>query len=454
MGAYNMMDWLLYPLAFAGLLGVLVVVHEFGHFIVARLSGVHVLSFSVGFGKALLSRADKRGTTFKLSMIPLGGYVRMYDDRDDAASLQGMAALPANAVGHSTLSTGWKIAIAVAGPLANFILAAVVYALLFVVGTTEYAPTTEAPKADSKLALAGLNEPARVLRVDGRDIAGWQSVLMALSDRLGESGAIELAVQNLRTGREQTIQVPINTWLQGAVEPDVLVSLGLQPALLSVVGAVVEGSPASRAGLRAKDWVVGVNDREVLSWRQWVDEIVEHPQTPLIVSVVRAGQVVQLSVTPGVRTTAAGKNIGFLGVSPDVIEVRFAPLQAIWKGGVETVDKTIMTLSMLKKMIVGLLSVQNLVGPVGIAQIAGDTVKTSWQMFFGVMALMSISLGVLNLLPVPLLDGGQIVFIVIEAVKGSPVSEGLQQGAAQLGLLLVGLMFVLVTFNDLTRLFG
>ena len=143
-----------------------------------------------------------------------------------------------------------------------------------------------------------------------------------------------------------------------------------------------------------------------------------------------------------------------MGVSPDVIEVRFAPLQAIWKGGVETVDKTIMTLSMLKKMIVGLLSVQNLVGPVGIAQIAGDTVKTSWQMFFGVMALMSISLGVLNLLPVPLLDGGQIVFIVIEAVKGSPVSEGLQQGAAQLGLLLVGIMFVLVTFNDLKRLFG
>ena len=448
------MDWLLYPLAFAGLLGVLVVVHEFGHFIVARLAGVHVLSFSVGFGKALLSRVDKNGTTFKLSMIPLGGYVRMYDTRDDAASLQDMAAVPADAVAHSSLSAWWKIAIAVAGPLANFALAAVVYALLFVAGTTEYAPTTLAPKADTQLALAGLDAPAQVLRVDGREIAGWQSVLMALSDRLGESGAIALEVQNLRSGREQRLQVPIDTWLQGEVQPDVLGSLGLQPALLSVVGEVVEGSPASRAGLRAKDWVVGVNDREIGSWRQWVDEIVEHPQVPLIVSVVRAGQVLQLSVTPDARTTAAGETIGFLGVSPDVIEVRFTPLQAVWKGGVETVDKTVMTLSMLKKMIVGLLSVQNLVGPVGIAQIAGDTVKTSWQMFFGVMALMSISLGVLNLLPVPLLDGGQVVFIVIEAVKGSPVSDGLQQGAAQLGLLLVGIMFVLVTFNDLTRLFS
>ena len=449
-----MMDWLLYPLAFAGLLGVLVVVHEFGHFIVARLAGVHVLSFSVGFGKALLSRVDKNGTTFKLSMIPLGGYVRMYDTRDDAASLQGMAAVPADAVAHSSLSAWWKIAIAVAGPAANFVLAAVVYALLFVTGTTEYAPTTQAPKADTKLALAGLNAPARVLRVDGREIAGWQSVLMALSDRLGESGAIALEVQNLRSGREQTLQVPIDTWLQGDAQPDVLGSLGLQPALLSVVGDVVEGSPASRAGLRANDWVVGINDREVGSWRQWVDEIVEHPQVPLILSVVRAGQVLQLTVTPEAGTTAAGETVGFLGVSPAVIEVRFTPLQALWKGCVETVDKTVMTLSMLKKMIAGLLSVQNLVGPVGIAQIAGDTVKTSWQMFFGVMALMSISLGVLNLLPVPLLDGGQVVFIVIEAVKGSPVSDGLQQGAAQLGLLLVGIMFVLVTFNDLTRLFG
>ena len=448
------MDWLLYPLAFAGLLGVLVVVHEFGHFIIARFSGVHVLSFSVGFGKALFSVVDKNGTTFKLSMIPLGGYVRMYDDRDDAASLEGMASVPADAVPHSSLSPGWKIAIAVAGPLANFILAAVVYALLFIAGTTEYAPTTQVPPADTKLARAGLDAPARVLRVDGSDVAGWRSVLMSLSDRLGESGTIELEVQNLSTGRGQTVQVPITTWLQGEVQPDVLGSLGLQPALLSVVGDVVEGSPADRAGLRAKDWVVGVNDREISSWRQWVDEIVAHPQVPLVITVVRAGQQLQLSVTPAARTTSAGATIGFVGVSPDVIEVRFDPLPALWKGVVETVDKTAMTLSMVKKMIVGLLSVQNLVGPVGIAQIAGDTVKTSWQMFFGVMALMSISLGVLNLLPVPLLDGGQVVLIVIEAIKGSPVSERLQQGAAQLGLLLVGLMFVLVTFNDLMRLFG
>mgnify|MGYP005621188653 FL=1 len=443
------MDWLLYPLAFAGLLGVLVVVHEFGHFIIARFSGVHVLSFSVGFGKALFSVVDKNGTTFKLSMIPLGGYVRMYDDRDDAASLEGMASVPADAVPHSSLSPGWKIAIAVAGPLANFILAAVVYALLFIAGTTEYAPTTQAPPADTKLARAGLDAPARVLRVDGSDVAGWQSVLMSLSDRLGESGTIELEVQNLSTGRGQTLQVPITTWLQGEAQPDVLGSLGLQPALLSVVGDVVEGSPADRAGLRAKDWVVGVNDREISSWRQWVDEIVAHPQVPLVITVVRAGQQLQLSVTPAARTTSAGATIGFVGVSPDVIEVRFDPLPALWEGVVETVDKTAMTLSMVKKMIVGLLSVQNLVGPVGIAQIAGDTVKTSWQMFFGVMALMSISLGVLNLLPVPLLDGGQVVLIVIEAIKGSPVSERLQQGAAQLGLLLVCLLYTSPSPRDL-----
>jgi regulator of sigma E protease len=292
------------------------------------------------------------------------------------------------------------------------------------------------------------------LRVDGRDVTGWQNVLMSLSDRLGESGTIELDLYNLRSGQEQTVQLPIATWLQSQSQPDVLGALGLQPVLMSVVGEVVADSPASRAGLQPGDWVVGVNGRDIELWREWVEEIVQYPNTPMLLTVVRRGQSLQLSATPGSRNDAQGKAIGFLGVSPDLVEVRFEPLQAMWMGWTETFDKTAMTLSMLKKMLVGLLSVQNLVGPVGIAQIAGDTAKTSWQMFFGVMALMSISLGVLNLLPVPLLDGGQIVLVSIEAIKGSPVSDRLQQGAVQLGLLLVGIMFVLVTFNDLTRLFG
>lgn len=449
-----MMDWLLYPLAFAGLLGVLVVVHELGHFIVARRSGVHVLSFSVGFGRSLASWVDSRGTTFKLSLIPLGGYVRMYDERDDTASLKDLAAVPAGAVSHSQLSAFWKIAIAAAGPLANFILAALIYGALFMVGSTEYSPTTQTPKDNTVLAQSGLQAPARILRVDGRAVSGWQSVLMALSDRLGETGRIELDVYNLRQGREQTLQLPIATWLQEQTQPDVLGALGLQPVLLSVVGEVVADSPASVAGLKPGDWVTGVNERNIALWREWVDEIVKYPNTPMSLTVVRGGQTLQLSATPGVRNDAEGKPIGFLGVSPDLVEVKFPPIQALLMGWTETLDKTAMTLSMLEKMVVGLLSVQNLVGPVGIAQIAGDTAKTSWQMFFGVMALMSISLGVLNLLPVPLLDGGQIVLVSIEAIKGSPVSDRIQQGAVQLGLLLVGLMFVLVTFNDLTRLFS
>ena len=322
------------------------------------------------------------------------------------------------------------------------------------VGSTEYSPTTQTPKDNTVLAQSGLQAPARILRVDGRAVSGWQSVLMALSDRLGETGRIELDVYNLRQGREQTLQLPIATWLQEQTQPDVLGALGLQPVLLSVVGEVVADSPASVAGLKPGDWVTGVNERNIALWREWVDEIVKYPNTPMSLTVVRGGQTLQLSATPGVRNDAEGKPIGFLGVSPDLVEVKFPPIQALLMGWTETLDKTAMTLSMLEKMVVGLLSVQNLVGPVGIAQIAGDTAKTSWQMFFGVMALMSISLGVLNLLPVPLLDGGQIVLVSIEAIKGSPVSDRIQQGAVQLGLLLVGLMFVLVTFNDLTRLFS
>ena len=215
---------------------------------------------------------------------------------------------------------------------------------------------------------------------------------MALSDRLGETGRIELDVYNLRQGREQTLQLPIATWLQEQTQPDVLGALGLQPVLLSVVGEVVADSPASVAGLKPGDWVTGVNERNIALWREWVDEIVKYPNTPMSLTVVRGGQTLQLSATPAYAKRRRGEPIGFLGVSPDLVEVKFPPIQALLMGWTETLDKTAMTLSMLEKMVVGLLSVQNLVGPVGIAQIAGDTAKTSWQMFFGVMALMSISL--------------------------------------------------------------
>ena len=276
---------------------------------------------------------------------------------------------------------------------------------------------------------------------------------MALSDRLGETGRIKLDVYNLRQGREQTLQLPIATWLQEQTQPDVLGALGLQPVLLSVVGEVVADSPASVAGLKPGDWVTGVNERNIALWREWVDEIVKYPNTPMSLTVVRGGQTLQLSATPGVRNDAEGKPIGFLGVSPDLVEVKFPPIQALLMGWTETIDKTAMTLSMLKKIIVGLLSVQNLVGPVGIAQIAGMPPKPVGRCFL-CHGTYEHFFGCFEFAPVPLLDGGQIVLVSIEAIKGSPVSERIQQGAVQLGLLLVGIMFVLVTFNDLTRLFG
>ncbi|GIS20318.1 MAG: hypothetical protein CM15mP120_22340 [Pseudomonadota bacterium] len=337
--------------------------------------------------------------------------------------------------------------------MANFILAALIYGALFMVGSTEYSPTTQTPKDNTVLAQSGLQAPARILRVDGRAVSGWQSVLMALSDRLGETGRIELDVYNLRQGREQTLQLPIATWLQEQTQPDVLGALGLQPVLLSVVGEVVADSPASVAGLKPGDWVTGVNERNIALWREWVDEIVKYPNTPMSLTVVRGGQTLQLSATPGVRNDAEGKPIGFLGVSPDLVEVKFPPIQALLMGWTETLDKTAMTLSMLEKMVVGLLSVQNLVGPVGIAQIAGIQ-RNQLADVLRCYGAYEHFLGCFELAPVPLLDGGQIVLVSIEAIKGSPVSDRIQQGAVQLGLLLVGLMFVLVTFNDLTRLFS
>lgn len=462
---YYLMEFLLYPLAFALLLGVLVAFHEYGHFVVARMSGVHVLRFSIGFGKPLFSWVDSKGTEFTLAMIPLGGFVSMYDERDPLTDPASSPELE-GAVGYTALTPYWRIAIALAGPFANFLLAILIYWLLFFAGSVQYAPMSTAPDEGSLLHSSGMQSSVQVLRVDEAPVTGWQDIALALTKRLGDSGDLKFAVIDLESGIEREVAVPISDWLKGDDDPDIFGSLGLLPSILPVVGRVVEDSQAERAGLERGDWIVAVDGKPVTYWSDWVQEIERSPNTPLILSLIRSGTPYELRATPDVRTVEVADNPqegsensatsaieqGFLGVGPVVIETEYALVEALQMGVNETLGKTSLTFSMITKMFTGAVSANTLVGPVGIAKIAGQSAKSGWRTFFGIMALMSISLAVLNLLPVPMLDGGHVVFILAEIIRGKPVSEGIQSAALQGGLFLVALMFIFVTFNDLSRL--
>ncbi|MEM9622664.1 MAG: RIP metalloprotease RseP [Pseudomonadota bacterium] len=443
-------DFIIYILAFLGVLAILVTFHEFGHYIVARWSGVQVVKFSVGFGRPIWSYTDKRGTEFAVAAIPLGGFVRMLDDRDPSQTEQ---ALPGY-VPYMDLHPAWRIAIALGGPVANFILAIMVYWLLQVAGVMNVAPMVGVPAPDSVIARAGWQSPAQIMAVDGAEVGGWQDVGLALTDRLGETGNIAFSLRDVQSGRMRQVDVPILNWHEGVGEPDILGSLGIDQAVLPLIGGVQPETPAARAGLQTNDWIQAVDDRPVLSWSDWVNEIEASADKRITLLLYRDGQLRNIDVTPAAAQRADGSTKGSLGVYPPVIEMRKGPLEAIPGAFVDTWEKTLMTLGIVKKMFTGQVSVKNLSGPISIAQVAGDSAKYSWRSFVTILGFLSISLGVLNLLPIPILDGGQVVYNSVEWAMGKPVPERIQILGVQVGVLLVGTMLIFATYNDLLRLFA
>ena len=427
-------------------LGILVTVHELGHFLVARACGVRVLRFSVGMGPVLFSRRDRSDTEFAISALPIGGYVRMLDDADGAS---------ARATPDETLSskTPWqRIAISIGGPFANFLLAIAVYWLVFVTGNSGFAPVTAQAPADSPAARAGMVAELEITAVDGRDTETWQAVNLALVERLGETGSIRLETRLLDDGSVRGYELPIERWLVDAEEPDTLGALGLVPGFPAVLGTVLADGAAQRAGFKAGDRVVSVDGVEVDSWEDWVDAVRETPGERLAVDVRREGRIRTLMLTPDVRKDDAGTSYGYVGTGPLYRTMRLSALDALPRAVEETWAKTALTLDILKKMVVGLVSTRNLSGPITIAKVAGDSAESGVETFLKFLALLSVSLGVLNLLPIPVLDGGHILFYLVELVKGSPVSERVQVMGVQVGIFIVASMMMLAFYNDLTRL--
>lgn len=437
-------------------LGVLVTFHEFGHFWVARRCGVKVLRFSVGFGMPLLRWHDRRGTEFVIAAIPLGGYVKMLDEREGE--------VPADQLDQSfnRKTVRQRIAIVAAGPIANFLLAMVFFWVLAMMGSQQVRPVIGAVEADSMAAKAGLVAGQEIVSIDGEPTTGWGAVNLQLVRRMGESGSINVVVREQDSTTETPRELALDHWLKGADEPDPIKSLGIRPwrpALPPVLAELDPKGPAQAAGLKTGDRLLTLDGQALGDWQQVVDLVRVRPDTKIVLKVERDGAQIDVPVTLSVRGEAKAAG-GYLGAGvkgidwpPSMVrEVSFGPLAAIGEGAKRTWTMSALTLESLKKMLFGELSVKNLSGPITIAKVAGASAQSGVADFLNFLAYLSISLGVLNLLPIPVLDGGHLLFYLVEWVRGRPLSDRVQGWGIQIGISLVVGVMLLALVNDLGRL--
>ncbi|WP_024619616.1 RIP metalloprotease RseP [Pseudomonas kilonensis] len=437
-------------------LGVLVTFHEFGHFWVARRCGVKVLRFSVGFGMPLLRWHDKKGTEFVVAAIPLGGYVKMLDEREGE--------VPADQLDQSfnRKTVRQRIAIVAAGPIANFLLAMVFFWGLAMLGSEQVRPVIGGVEAGSVAARAGLGAGQEIVAIDGGPTSGWAAVNLQLVRRLGESGSLQLMVREQGSTVDSPRELILDNWLKGADEPDPIRSLGIKPwrpALPPILAELDPKGPAHAAGLKTGDRLLALDGQPVSDWQQVVDSVRVRPDTKIVLRVERDGAPIDVPVTLAARGESKAPT-GYLGAGvkavdwpPEMIrEVSFGPVAAIGEGARRTWTMSILTLDSLKKMLFGELSVKNLSGPITIAKVAGASAQSGVADFLNFLAYLSISLGVLNLLPIPVLDGGHLLFYLIEWARGRPLSDRVQGWGIQIGISLVVGVMLLALVNDLGRL--
>lgn len=449
-----------YLAAFLLVLGVLIVVHEWGHYVVARLCGVKVLRFSVGFGPVLWSRKLGRDQTeWSLSALPLGGYVRMLDERE------GEVAATELQRAFNRQSVGKRSAIVAAGPLANFLLAILIYWLMFWQGSEELRPVLGPPVVETPAARAGIGNGDQVLAVDGGSVESWQDFRWRVLEQAARSPSVRLEVldaQGVRRERWLEVGVLAEQGWQG----EAFTSLGLrfyQPPLPPVLGQVQAGSPGAAAGLRAGDELLAIAGQPLTYWSEVVEAIRAAPGQSLNFLVRRDAQTFSAVIVPEV-VEERGLRFGRIGVgvadAPHIHmrelrgRVHYGFLESGWRAVRETWDKSVFSLVMFGKMLTGEASWKNLSGPVTIADYAGQSARMGLDYYLKFMALVSISLGILNLLPIPILDGGHLMYHILEVIKGGPLSERAMAWGQQIGVTLLFTLMAFAFFNDLSRLLG
>lgn len=446
--------------AFIVALSVLIVIHEYGHYSVARLCGVKVLRFSVGFGKPLWSRTiGSDGTQWVIAAIPLGGYVKMLDEREgDVAPHELERAFNRKSVWQ-------RFAIVVAGPAANFLAAVVLYWFLFVHGVPGLVPVLAEPPTGSAAARAGFVAGDTVLAVNGVAARSWQDFRWIMLQRALDKNPVSI---ELKTAQDATItrELRFDELSPKDIEGDMLGALGLgrlRVTLPPVLGELSSNGAAARAGLRPGDRVLAIDGQRIETWEALVKSVRAAAGRALQFRVQRGDVEIQsLPVVPD-RVDERGVQFGRIGAGPRIdrdamrgmmVDVSYGPVESLWKAVVKTWETSLFSLRMLGKMVTGEVSLKNLSGPITIADYAGQSAQNGWISYLLFLGLISISLGVLNLLPIPLLDGGHLMYYSVEILTGKPVSEKAMEAGQRIGMMLLFALMAFALYNDVNRLFG
>jgi len=453
------MDILQKVVAFLVVLSVLVVIHELGHYWVARWCGVKVLRFSVGFGRILWSRRfGPDQTEWAVSAIPLGGYVKMADEREGEIAARDLPRA------FNRQSVGKRIAIVAAGPIANLILAVLLFAGTYMAGVPGQRALLGDPPPNTPAMEAGLRAGDLVVAVNGVPVRSWQELRFRLLQSSGQSEVLlaierpnELRASEAPTRRLALSAVPMSDW-----EANFMGTLGLRADFgPPLIDGVIAGKPAERAGLKAGDRIVAIDDAPVRSPAEVAARTNAKPGVPITFRINRDGAQQDVTFTPE-ASEQGGRTVGLAGVKlkidPAVAErlditVRYGPVEALFEGARKTYDLSLFTLKMLGRIVTGAASLKNISGPITLADYAGQSAQAGTLVFVGYLALISISLGVLNLLPIPLLDGGHLLYYFAELIKGSPLSDRAFELGQRIGMAMLAVMMALALFNDLSRLF-
>jgi len=442
-------------------IGILVAVHEFGHFWVARRLGIKVLRSSIGFGKAIWQRTGKDGVEYAIATIPLGGYVKLLDERESSVP---------ESEAHRAFNRApiWKrIAVLLAGPAFNLIFAIAMYWLLFTAGVPALKPIVGEVAPESIAAHAGLKYEDTILSVDGKPVATLEAAMLGTLDDLIDDGTISMRVRGI-DGIERDVVMQTGEQRRALTQADtMLVGLGFdfwRPRMPAMVGGFSENSAAAKAGVKVGDRIVKFDGQPVKDFTQLVRLVTPSGNRAVTLEVERKNEIVEIPLTVG-EESVDGKRVGRLGIAPggkpiandgikpdDMLALeKYGPVDAIGEAAVKTWDTSIFTLKIVGRIVTGDVSLKNISGPIAIAETTGFAVRQGWRTFLSTLALISISLGVLNLLPIPILDGGQVVYQLAELVKGKPVSERAQLFGQQVGIAVLILMMSLAFYNDIAR---
>ena len=444
------------------LLGVIIGIHELGHFLAARKFNVHVIRFKIGFGKTLVSRFDKRGTEFSIGLLPLGGYVQMLGEDNPIQGKDSDLDNYSEEISYPQASLGARAIITAAGPIANFVLAVIAYFLIFMIGVKDLVPIVGAVNDDSLAMQAGIEVGDRIVSIDNKEVVSLKDLNTLLALRIGETGSILVNYKKPNSDLKYSESVNIEDWLSSELDQSIISSFGILPFIPPIVSSVQVGSPADKSGIESGDQILRVGDNVIRTWYELVEEISSIPDKETSLTIKRNGTSFSVPASIGSVQDELGMKIGRIGIArissneeiPDefLVITKKGPIESFALGIKETYNFTVLILDSIGKMITGSISAENIGGPIQIAVLSGSAAKAGLVSFISMIALLSINLGLINLLPVPILDGGQLVLIAAEKIKGSPLSEGFVEFAYRIGLLLVIGLMAFAVFNDITRI--